>query len=59
MSEPEAMLKQVEKINYKSQYLDNLDRKYLEDNDKDKEMSNVKYISPINDHFISECTTSI
>ena len=52
------MLKLAEEGNYKSPHLDNLDRKYPGDNNNDTEMPDVKCITPINELFISKCTTS-
>ena len=47
------MSKLAEKSDYKSLHLDNLDRRYLGNNNEDTEMPDVKHIIPI-----SECTTS-
>lgn len=52
------MLEPAKKGDYKSLYLDNFDRKYLGNNDKDTEMPDVKHITPISNYSISECITS-
>ena len=41
MPEAEAMLELAEKGDYKSLHLDNLDKKYLSNNDKDTEIPDV------------------
>lgn len=56
--EVKAMLEPAEKSDYKSPYLDNFDRRYLSDNNKNMEMPDVKYITLINNHSISEYITS-
>lgn len=57
-SKPKAMLEPAKEGDYKSPYLDNLDRRYSGDNDENTEMPDVKHITPISDHSISERTTS-
>ena len=39
-------------------HLDNFDKKYFGDSDKDTEMPDVKHITTINNPFISERTTT-
>lgn len=56
--EIEAILKPTKEVDYKSPYLANLDRKYLGDNNEDAKMSDIKYITLINDFFISKCIIS-
>lgn len=51
------MLEPTKKNNYKSLYLANLDRKYLDDNNEGIKMPNIKHISSISDLFINERTT--
>lgn len=58
MSEVKTILELAEKGNYMSLHLDNFDKKYPGNNNKDTKMPNIKYITPIIDHFISKCTTS-
>lgn len=58
MPKAEAMLELTEEGDYKNPYLDNLNRRYLGDNDKDTEMPDVKHIIPISNHSINKCTTS-
>ena len=53
----EAIAKPVEKNNYKSLHLNNLDRRYLGNNDKNTQMADVKHITPISDLSISKHTT--
>lgn len=57
MPKIEIILKPAEKSDYKSPYLDNLNRRYPDNNNEVIEISNVKPITPINDHFINEYTT--
>lgn len=50
------MLKPSKKSDYKSLYLGNFDRKYLDNNNKNMEILNIKHIIFINDFFISKYT---
>lgn len=53
MSEVKAILEPTKKDNYKSLHLNNFDRQYLVDNNKDIKMSDIKYII-----FISDLSTN-
>lgn len=55
MSKTKTILELTKKSNYKSLYLDNLDKRYLANNDKNIKISNITSIS---DLFISEHNTS-
>lgn len=59
MSEVKAILEIIEENHYKSPHLANFDRKYLDDNDENIKMPDVKQITPISDLFISERTIFI
>lgn len=59
MPKAETILEPTEEGDYKSPHLDNLNRRYLGNNNKDREMPDVKHIIPISNHSISERTTSI
>lgn len=41
MPKAKTMLKLIEKSNYKSPHLDNLNKKYLSDNDKNMEIPDI------------------
>lgn len=54
MLEAKTILEPVKKGDYKSPHLDNLDKRYLGDNDENMIIPNVKYITPISDHSINK-----
>lgn len=51
------MVKAIEKDKQKSRQLANFNRRYVDDNDKDIKMPDVKHMAFIDDAFISERTT--
>lgn len=53
------MLEPIKKGDYKNPHLANFNKRYLGDNDENTEMPDIKYITSINNFFISECTTFI
>lgn len=54
-----AMLEPIEKSDYKSSHLANLNKKHLSDNNEDTKIPDIKQMILINDSFISERTTFI
>lgn len=59
MLEKKVILEPTKKGNYKSLYLDNLDKNYLVNNDEDMVIPDIKYLISISNLFISEHTISI
>lgn len=57
MSKAEVILESTKKADYKNAHLDNLDKKYLVDNNKNTKMINVKHIIPISSFSINKCIT--
>lgn len=53
-----TMSELMEKSDYKNVHLDYLNRRYLGNNDEKTEIPDIKYIRPINNYSINECTTS-
>lgn len=58
MPEAKTIFKPVENSDYKSSHLDNLDRKYPSDKNKDLKMPDIRHIISINDHSINKCIIS-
>lgn len=58
MSKIEIILELIKKSNYKSLYLANLDKKYLDNNNKNIKMPDVKYIIFLSHLFINKYTIS-
>lgn len=55
MLKVEIILKLIKKSHYKRPYLDNFDKRYLNDSYKNSKISNIRYIISINNFVISEC----
>lgn len=58
MLEVKAILELAKKSDYKNPYLNTLNKRYLDDNNKDIEMLDIKYIISISNYFINKYTTS-
>lgn len=57
--EAKAILNQVKKSYYKNPHLNNFDKRYSRDHNKNTKMLNIKYIISINNYSISEYTIFI
>lgn len=54
MSEAKTMLKLTKKGDYESSHLDNFDKRYSSNNDKDTEIPDIKHITSITDYSINK-----
>lgn len=54
MLKAKAILESTKEVNYKSVHQDNLDKRYLIDNEENTKMVDIKYIIFINDSLISK-----